>query len=199
MTSEEFATLVESVKTKLADLIETELVPENETLGEKVPQVLRRLLVRRDGREWVAKLQSGRHLEVEVIDGINTPVEKVHTFMIGHGGIDEYNPQNKDNRSNFWRLRFTIDSYYQDAVETDTDNPEKRHAAEVSRIAHLLKESRLKGDFRVPFPGVGNEGSNAIYRVEGFRERRGLARMGDVLVRESLAEVFVLLQPITID
>ena len=183
MTPTEFAVFVESIKDQIVALISGELVPGTAIPDERVPVVLKRLVIDRNTSAWAARLRSPRHIvEVETASG-TTQEKQVHAFMIGYGGIETY-PDNTV-RSVAWKLRFTVDSYYQNTPGTESDNAEKSHGAEIFRVAHVLM---TKKPFGVP----------GVKRVTGFRERRGLAKMGDVDVRESLGEMFIELDPISI-
>lgn len=179
MTPQEFADYLETVKGRIIALISNELVPGQTSPGERLPKVINRLVVERNRDTWAAKLRSKRHVET-----VNTvSQEMVHAFMIGYGGLGTY--EDRTVRSVAYRLRFTVDSYYQDSPGTDEDSPEKRHGAEIARVAHVLLTTR-------PF------GVEGVKEVTGFNERRGLSRLGNVIVRESLGEMFVTLKPIQI-
>lgn len=170
-----FADLCEEVKLGIMEVLTAELVPALPVVpGEKVPVVKNRRIIDASPESWAAKLKSPRHIEGT---GENT-VEKVHAVMVGYGGLDTRSDDNTVGRKGF-RLRFIIDSYYEDEIGEDDDNPEKRHAAEVARVAYVLFASRVLNR-----PGV-------VKRVVDFNERRGFTRMGESVMRESLGEVYV--------
>lgn len=181
MTPEEFAAYVETVKDRVADLINIELVPTAVTSGEKIPAVHKRLIIDRNSAAWASRLKSDRHVEQVATDEGTVEERIVHAFMVGYGGI-ETRPSTLV-RTVAWNLRFTIDSYYQDLPGTDIDNPEKSHGAEINRVGYVLMTTRPFG-----VPGVT--------RATEFRERRGLASMGDTILRESLGELWLELDPI---
>lgn len=181
MTPEEFAAYVETIKDRVAALISGELVPSSSEVGEKVPAVHKRLIIDRNNEAWAARLRSDRHIETVSVDGVDQQEPVVHAFMVGYGGI-ETRPSSVV-RTVAYNLRFTIDSYYQDVPGTDADNAEKNHGSEIFRATHVLMTTR-------PFGVAG------VARATEFRERRGLAKMGDTLVRESLGELWLELDPI---
>lgn len=179
LTEEEFADVCEYIKEGVLEVLNAALIPAGASVeGEKLPVIKNRLIVDRAPGKWAAKLQSDRHLE-GAGDG---QVKKVHAFMVGYGGLDNYEDRTVGHIP--FRLRFTIDSYYEDEVGTDADNPEKRHAREVAKVAFALYKSRTLNRPQV------------VKRVVGFRERRGLARMGETVVRESLGEVYIEIKPV---
>jgi hypothetical protein len=172
MTPSQFADVCESIKDGVLEVTTATLIPEGAPVeGEKLPTIKNRLVIDSDGRKWAAKLQSDRHKE-ESPEG---EILKVHAFMIGFGGLDTYEDKTVGHVP--FRLRFTVDSYYEDEVGTDTDNSELWHAREIAMLAFALYR-----------PGV-------VKRVVGFHERRGLARIGKTVVRESLGEVYIEIKP----
>lgn len=173
-TPAKFAEIPEIVKEGILELLEEELVPSTVTPGEKIPKVKNRAIVEISPTTWAGRLLSDRNVEGT---GDNL-VEKVHTYMVGFRGIVSATEDNTTGGKSF-QLRFSIDSYYQDEVGTDTDNPEKRHAAEIARILHALWMSRT---LRRP---------TFVKRIVDFSERRGFAKMGELITRESLAEIAV--------
>jgi hypothetical protein len=179
VTPTELADYFETVRARIVSLIATELVPEEATEGERIPKIIDDLIVERNRDQWAARLRSNRH--IEVTSGVEQKM--VHAFMVGDGGLETY-PDNTI-RSVSYKLRCTVDSYYQDSPGSDGDSPAKRHAREIARVAHVLLTTR-------PF------GVTGVKKVVGFRERRGLAMLGNVQVRESLGEMFIELNPIQI-
>lgn len=173
-TPAKFAEIPEQIKDGILELLEAELIPSSVTPGEMVPRVRNRRIVEVDPNTWRGRLKSPRHL---VGTGDNE-VQKVHSYLVGYGGIVAQNDDNTVGGKSF-QLRFLIDSYYEDDIGTDSDNPEKRHAAEIARITYKLWISRTLG--RPTF----------VKRIVDFSERRGFAKMGDTITRESLAELIV--------
>lgn len=179
---EEFAELCEEVKEGILEVLNATLIPAGPpVVGEKLPAIKNRRIIDRVPATFASKLSSDRHLE-----GVGTDaVKKVHIFMVGYGGIDTDVPSPTVQRKNF-QLRFLIDSYYEDDIGMDEDNAEKRHAAEVHKVAYALFASRTLNR-----PGI-------VQRVIGFSERRQFSAMGENIVRESLGEVLVLLKGVPI-
>ena len=173
-TPEKFAEIPEQIKDGILELLNDELVPPTVTVGEKIPRVRNRRIVEIEPTTWKGRLKSPRHLEGSGDD----QVQKVHSYLVGYGGIVSQNDDNTVGGKSF-QLRFLIDSYYEDEVGTDEDNPEKRHADEISRIVYKIWTSRT---LRRP---------TFVKRIVDFSERRGFARMGDTVTRESLAELIV--------
>jgi len=185
-TPAKLAEFIEEAKLGLLEVLNTELVPALPVVaGEKIPLVKNRRIIDEDLSKYAAKLRSKRHIEGT---GTNA-VEKIHTFMVGYGGLDEDiqgetgHGQTTVGRKQY-RVRFLIDSYYEDEIGTDADNPEKRHAAEIARVAYALSASRT-----LKRPGV-------VQRVGAFTERRGFATFGEGIARQSLAEVYVILEAV---
>lgn len=185
-TPAKLAEFIEEAKLGLLEVLNTELIPALPVVaGEKIPLVKNRRIIDLVPDKFASKLRSKRHIEGT---GANA-VEKVHAFTVGYGGIDE-DIQSETGHGQTtvghkqYRVRFLIDSYYEDEIGTDADNPEKRHAAEIARVAYALSTSRT-----LKRPGV-------VQRVGAFTERRGFARMGESMARESLAEVFVVLEAV---
>jgi hypothetical protein len=173
-TPEKFAEIPEIVKAGILECLNGELVPLTVTPGEKIPAVKNRRIVDLDTGTWATRLKSDRHLEGT---GDNT-TRKVHCYLVGFGGIVAATDDNTVGGKSF-QLRFLIDSYYEDEIGTDLDNPEKRHGEEISRITHVLWMSRtLK---RPKF----------VKKIVDWSERRGFAKMGNNIMRESLAELIV--------
>lgn len=190
MTPEAFAAYVEEIKDRLLEIVTTELVPPAEdppVEGERVPKVIKWLVVDSVPKTFAARLRSDRHVVTVQVDGEDVAESQVHAFVLAYGGLETYTPPEPSRavRSVFYKLRFTLDSYYQDYPGADADNAEARHGAEIARAAHVLLTTRP----------LGVEGAK---RVTGWRERRGLGRIGDVPVKESLAEFFVELSGIHI-
>jgi hypothetical protein len=177
MTSAEFAQRIEDIKAAILTTVRTELIPSVVTIGERIPKVINRLIVERQADKWASKLTSSRDID-------DQEKRRVHAVMVGYGGISP-GPNNTVG-SMVWRLRFTLDSYLQDEFGTDTDNAEKRHNDEITRMAFALRSTRHLG---LP---------QWVRSVGQLSERRGLARMGEIMVRESLGEMVVELQPIHI-
>lgn len=172
-----FADLCESVKEGILEVISPQLIPAGPSVeGEKVPKVKNRRIMDLLPDKWAAKLQSKRH----IVGG----KEKVHTFIVGYSGLASIDG-NTVGRKGF-NLRFVIDSYYEDDTGSDQDNAEKRHAREVHKVAYALFQSRV-----LRRPGI-------VHKIVSFNERRGFAKMGDAMTRESLAEVVVELVPVPI-
>lgn len=173
-TAAKFAEMMEEIKAGIIEVAEEELVPGVVALGEKIPFVKNRRIVDLNPSTWATRLKSPRHKEGT---GENE-VQKVHSFLVGFGGITSVNEDNTTGGKSF-TLRFLIDSYYEDEIGTDQDNPEKRHADEVHRLCYVLWMSRV-----LRRPGL-------VKRIVEFTERRGFAKMGDNVTRESLAELTV--------
>lgn len=172
MTPEELVTLSEAINDRMYELISEKLVPVLVTPGEKVPKVFDRLVVDSDHRAWANMLKSERHVEEEE--------KQVHAFMVYPKGMSDY-PDNTV-RSMPWQLDYAIDSFYQDYPGKTHDNPGFRHNKEITLIAATLWSAR-------PFGVVG------VKMVTGFKENRVLTRMGDYVVRQSMAVARVKLQP----
>lgn len=174
-TPEKFAEIPEIVKEGILEILTTLLVPPLPAVpGEKVPEVKNRRVVELDPATWAGRLQSERHSEGTGDD----KVDKVHCYMVGFGGITSANDDNTTGGKSF-QLRFIIDSYYEDEIGTDDDNPEKSHGREVNMMANALWMSRTLN--RPKF----------VKKIVDFSERRGFAKMGSTLTRESLAELVV--------
>lgn len=179
-SSELFAGFCEEAKQGIAEVLRKELIPEGAPVaGEKVPIVKNRRILTDTPQDWATLLRSERHKEGT---GLNE-VEKVHAFMVGYAGIDTDSEDNTVSQKSF-RLRFVIDSYYENKVGSDTDNPEILHGREIHKIGYALVASRVCNR-----PGV-------VKKVVAFRERRGFTRLGEALMRESLAELIIELQPV---
>lgn len=198
MTPTEFAQYVERVKDRLLEIVAGELVPppsDPPAETERVPKVIKWLVADSVPRTYAARLRSDRHVVKTEVEGQTVAEQQVHAFVLAYGGLETYVPPEPSNavRSVFYKLRFTLDSYYQDYPGSDKppaegelpDNAEARHGAEIARAAHALLSARP----------LGVEGAK---RVTGWRERRGLARIGEVPVKESLGEFFVELSGIHI-
>jgi hypothetical protein len=185
MTPDEFADFIENVKIQIAALVSATLVPALSVAGEKVPVVFPRAIIDRNSQAWASRLTSPRHIETITVDGdtgseeVEQPI--VHAYCIGYGGMERR--PGGPIRTVSWNLRLTLDSYYQDIPGTDADNPEKNHAREINKVAHVLTTTQPLG-----IPGAN--------KVTDFRERRGFASMGDTVLRESLGELWVELDPI---
>lgn len=180
LTPDQFADVCEDAKEGVLEIVNATLVPAITVSGEKVPIVKDRIVSDRDSHSWAAKLQSLRHLEGT---GDNE-VRKVHAFVVDFGGLDTY--QDMTVRHVPYRLRFTIDSYYEDETGITNDNPSIWHSREIAKLAQALYLSR-----------TANRPAT-VKRVTGFTERRGLARIGETVVRESLAEVYLEIKPVPI-
>lgn len=178
-TPAKLAEFCEEAKLGMLEVLNAELIPAVVTAGEKIPVLKNRRIIDTIPDKFASKLRSKRHIEGT---GANQ-VEKVHAFMVGYGGLDTDVPQTTVGRK-VYRIRFIIDSYYEDEIGNDLDNPEKRHAAEVARVAYALAASKV-----LRRPGI-------VHRVGDFIERRGFARMGESVMRESLGEVFVTLEAV---
>lgn len=176
MTPEELVTLTEAINDRLYQLINTKLVPVNVTPGEKIPQVFDRLVVDSDHRAWANMLRSDRHIENQAGEDI----KQVHSFMVYPKGLRDY--PDKTVRAMPWQLDYGIDSFYQDYPGMTHDNPGYRHNKEITLVAATLWSAR-------PFGVVG------VKKIIGFREIRVLTRMGDVMVRQSMAVVTIQLDP----
>lgn len=180
MTPQEFVDLTKAVKGRMVQLISGVLIPvPPAVVGEKVPKILDRLTIDRDYKAWANKLKSDRH----VVDEAGVEVQKVHAFMVYYQGMQDY--PDKTVRSAPFRLQFGVDSFYQHDPGKGDDDPEERHNAEISLVAWTLYGAR-------PF------GVDFVKSVISFRERRGLTRMGDYLVRQSMATVIIELEPVAI-
>jgi hypothetical protein len=177
MTPEELVTLTESINNRLVQLVTDKLVPAGFPVpGERVPKILDRLVVDSDHTAWANMLKSDRHVE----DQAGEMVKQVHSVMIYPKGLRDY-PDNTV-RSMPWEVNFGIDNFYQDYPGKTADNPGYRQNKEIVLIAATLLSAR-------PFGVVG------VKRVIGFRENRVLSRMGDVMVRQSMAVCTIRLQP----
>lgn len=186
-TPAKLAELCEEAKLGLLEVLNAELIPVDVTPGEKIPVLRNRRIADYPSDKMAAPLRSKRHIEGT---GDNA-VEKVHAFTAGYGGIDEdieievgHGPPSGGFKQ--YRIRFLIDSYYENEIGTNADNPEKRHAAEVARVAYAIAASRV-----LRRPGV-------VERIGKFRERRGFVRMGEAVIRDSVGEVFVVTCPVRI-
>lgn len=178
-SSELFADFCEEAKEGIAEVLRKELIPEESVVGEKVPVIKNRRILTDTPQDWATVLRSERHKEGS---GVNE-VEKVHCFMVGYAGIDTDSEDNTVTQKSF-RLRFVIDSYYENKVGSDNDNPELSHGREIHKIAYALVASRV-----CKRPGV-------VKKVVAFRERRGFTRLGEAVMRESLGELIIELQPV---
>lgn len=188
MTPTAFAAYVEQVKDRLLEIVSQELVPpvpDPPVPDERVPKVIKWLVIDSVPKSFAARLRSDRHVVKTIVDEQEVAESQVHAFVLAYGGLEEYEPQNKAVGCIYYRLRFTLDSYYQDFPGKNDENAEALHAAEIHRAAHTL---------RATYP-LGISGAK---RVTGWRERRGLARIGDVPVKESMGEFFVELDGIDI-
>lgn len=173
--SDDFEELCEGVKDGIMEVLTGELVPVTVTPGEKVAKLKNRRIIDINPSTWANWLKSDRH----VIGTGDDAVEKVHCYMVGYGGISSVNDDNTTGGKVF-QVRFLIDSYYEDdSPATDADNAEKRHGAEVHRICYAIWMSRV-----LKRPGL-------VKKIVEFNERRGFAKMGDSITRESLAELTV--------
>jgi hypothetical protein len=177
----------EAARQGLIEVIRETVIPPGEPQpGEKVAEVFDRLIVDSDGDQWAAALTSPRHVEQPPLEAgpDAQPVEKVHAVMVDAGGIETYE-EPSTNQAGF-RLRFVLDAYYEDEIGTNADNPAKWQAREIAMLAWAILSSRTLNR-----PGI-------VLQVYAFRERRGLRRMGERKVRQSLGEVWVDLQPVTL-
>jgi len=177
MTPDELVTLTEQVNDRLVQLVTDTLVPSLPAVpGERVPKIFDRLVVDSDHTIWANMLRSDRHIETQ--NGVD--VKQIHSVMIYPKGMRDY-PDNTV-RSLPWQLDFGIDNFYQDYPGKTNDNPGYRQNKEVTLVAATLLST-------VPFGVVG------VKRVIGWREVRVLSRMGDAMVRQSMAIITVRLQP----
>lgn len=176
MTPEQLVTLTEDINTRLYELVSEKLVPEDVTPGERVPKVIDRLVVNSDHTAWANMLKSDRHVETQG----GEPIKQVHAVMIYPKGLHDY-PDNTV-RSMHWELNYGIDNFYQDHPGKIDDNPGYRQNKEIVAVAAMLWST-------VPFGVVG------VKRVVRYRETRVLTRLGDVMVRQSMAVVTIRLQP----
>ncbi len=177
MTPEQLVTLTEQVNTRLYQLISAKLIPALPVVpGERVPKVLDRLVVDSDHSAWANMLRSDRHIESQ--GGVN--VKQVHSVMIYPKGIRDY-PDNT-TRAMKWELSFGIDNFYQDYPGKIDDNPGYRQNKEIILVAAMLWST-------IPFGVVG------VKRIVGWRETRVLSRMGDTMVRQSMAVLTLRLNP----
>lgn len=177
MTPEQLVTLTEAVNTRLYQLVSDKLVPALPAIpGERVPKVVDRLIVDSDHRAWANMLRSERHVENQA----GEDVEQVHTVMIYPKGMRDYPATTV--RSMHWQLDFGIDNFYQDYPGIVNDNPGFRQNKEIILVAAMLWST-------IPFGVAG------VKKIIGWRETRVLSRMGDVMVRQSMAVLTVKLQP----
>jgi hypothetical protein len=176
MTLEQLVELTEQVNARLYQIISAKLVPVGVTVGEKVPKIFDRLVVDSDHKAWANMLRSDRHVENQT----GQDVKQVHAVMIYPKGMRDY-PDNTV-RSMAWELSFGIDNFYQDYPGIINDNPGFRQNKEIVLIAAALWST-------IPF------GVTGVKRIVGWRETRVLSRMGDVMVRQSMAIVTLRLQP----
>src|SRR5919206_2061816 len=136
LTPTEFVALTNSIKARIVELIEKELIPGGAPQqGDRLPVVKKRIIVDRLPDNWAAKLKSPRH----VVGG----EPKVHAIMVGFGGIEDY--ADRTTRSVAWRLRFLMRHYLYDFIGNDQDNAELLQAAEVFAVAHRLMTTRPFG------------------------------------------------------
>lgn len=179
MTPAETEALFKSIKTGFANIIKAELIPAGPVVvGEKIPLVLPRLVVDPNHRAWAAKLASPRH----IVDTI----PQVHAIMIGSGGEEQLTTKSVGTVD--YRLRWSLTAYYQEYPGTDNDNAEDNLAGEIARIAALFVGRRNKS--------MPDSIKSNVLRIHGFKQRKGLARMGIVFVRTSIGEFYTDLQPI---
>jgi len=172
---EDFAALIREVKDGIMEVVTAVLIPAGPPqLGEKLPAIKNRRVLDQVPAKYASKVESDRHI---VGTGANA-TKKIHMFMVGYGGLDTGFPSPTVGRKNF-RLRFLIDSYYEDDIGTDTDNAEERHSEEFSKVAYALFASKVLNR-----PSV-------VEMVMDIQERRGFVRFGERMARESLCELFV--------
>lgn len=167
------------IKNGIIQVITDILIPSGPPVeGEKLPIIKNRLMIDNSANtKWAVRLSSPRDIEL-----INSkPVPRVHAVLVAFGGLSEY-VENTVGHVGL-RLRFTIDSYYQEWLGTDEDNADIRHNNEIAMTALALYQSKTLG-----YP-------NIVKRVLGFNERRALVRMGETIVRESLGEFYVEIMP----
>lgn len=176
MTPEQLVTLTEQVNDRLYQLISDKLVPLVVLPGERVPKIFDRLVVDSDHTAWANILRSDRHIESQSGENIG----QVHAIMIYPKGLRDY-PDNTV-RSLPWDLSYGIDNFYQDYPGKTGDNPGFRQNKEIVLVAATLLST-------VPFGVVG------VKKIIGWRETRVLSRMGDTMVRQSMAVCTVRLQP----
>jgi hypothetical protein len=176
MTPEELVQLTEDTNARLVELITDKLVPSVVVPGERVPRIFDRLVVDSDHKAWANMLRSDRHVETQ--EGVD--VKQVHSVMIYPKGIRDYTGQTV--RAMHWQLDFGVDNFYQDYPGKTNDNPGFRQNKEINLVAATLWSAR-------PF------GIEGVKMVVGLRENRVLSRMGDVMVRQSMAIVTIQLQP----
>jgi len=176
----DFAELCEEVKAGIYEVLEETLIPAGAPQpGEQIPLLKNRRIVDQVPKTYATKLESDRHLVGDAPD----QTKRIHIFWVGFGGIDTSIPSQTVTRKTF-RLRFLIDSYYEDDIGLDDDNAEKRHASEVHKVAYALFASKV-----LKRPSV-------VEQVLDFEERRGFVRVGERMTRESLGEVFVKLKAV---
>jgi hypothetical protein len=176
MTPEQLVTLTESAHQRLYELVRDRLVPLDITPNERVPKVFDRLVVDSDHRAWANMLRSDRHVEEQS----GEQIKQVHTVMVYEKGMRDY--PDKTVRSMPWDLVFGIDNFYQDYPGTSQDNPGYRQNKEITLVAAMLFST-------IPFGVVG------VKRIIGWREQRVLSRMGDIMVRQSMATCTLRLNP----
>lgn len=177
---DKFADIGEEVKEGILEVLNATLIPAGAPVpGEKLPAIKNRRIMDNVPKTYGPKLESDRHKE----GAAPNEVKKVHIFMVGYGGVDTLTESPTVGRKNF-RMRFLIDSYYEDDIGTDADNAEKRHARELMKVAYALFASKVLNR-----PSI-------VERIIDFEERRGFVRVGERMTRESLGELFVRLKAV---
>lgn len=171
-TSDKFAEIPEIVKEGILEILNGLLIPEEVEEGEKIPRIWNRRTVDLVPDTWAGRLSSDRHLKA---DGLKA----VHAFLVGFGGIESTTDDHTVGGKCF-RLRFLIDCYYEEEnIGTNEDNPEKRQGIEISKMVHAIWMSRTLNRPRF------------VKKIVDWSERRGFARMGQTITRESLGELVV--------
>lgn len=171
--SKEFAAIGRVLKGKLKGIINLELVPEEVTEGETVPNVKSRLVFDKKDEQWAARLRSKRH----VVTVAGEQSKKIHTYMVGYGGRYKY-PDNT-NRSMPFAIRMLVIGYYQNDTGDEEDNAEEAFEFELAQLAYAFLNTP-----KLNYPGF-------VKDVVDFRERRELTRIGEVQVIESIAELII--------
>jgi hypothetical protein len=179
MTPLEFVTLTEATHARLVEIITNTLVLPP-TPGEKIPKIFDRLVVDSDHNAWANMLKSDRHIEAQNGEDIS----QVHAVMIYPKGGRDY--PDSTVRSVPLQLDFGIDNFYQDYPGHSNDNPGYRQNKEIWLAAATILMTK-------PFGVAG------VKKVIGWREARVLSRMGDIMVRQSMAVVTIRLQPAQVD
>jgi hypothetical protein len=134
-----FAQAIREVKAAIEGILSTQLVPEEQVEGERVPAIANRSIVDSDSDQWSAKLESDRHVE----DGR----KQVNTFGVAYGGIQTSKATGNSSRvgRKGFTLRFVLFSYLRDDIGTDADNAEEVHNEMIATVLYAIYRNRTLG------------------------------------------------------